>query len=170
MEDVSREAFDYFLDTETGEVIILSDDIMERAQNVLYERFDDDMEDYYEVEFDEETHMPDWMEEEIELALEVLLLERERYARIPERYSGNAYAAMEEFTEALEDLPLRQELRGILSGRGAFRKFKDALEPYPKERKMWYGYNAKKAKKEIGEWLRSLNIEPEMGKTVASDT
>jgi hypothetical protein len=169
MEDVSREAFDYFLDTDTGEVIILSDDIMNRAQKILYERFDEDMEDYDEVEFDEETDVPDWMEEEIELALEVFLLDKGRYVRIPERNSGNAYAAMQEFTEALEDLTLRRELRDILNGRGAFRKFKDALDPYPKERKMWYGYNAKKAKREIGEWLRSLGIEPERDKTVASD-
>ena len=170
MEDVSREAFEYFLDTDTGEVIILSDDIIERAQNILYERIDEDMEDYDEVEFDEETDVPDWMEEEIELALDIFLLGKEHYVRIPERYSGHAYAAMQEFTEALDDVPLRQELRDILNGKGAFRKFKDALEPYPKERKMWYGYNAKKAKREIGEWLKSLGIEPERDRTVASDS
>jgi hypothetical protein len=169
MEDISREAFDYFLDIETGDVIILSEDIVERAQEVLCEDIDDDMADYEEVEFDEETDLPDWMEEEIELALDIFLHEKDRYVRIPERNSRKAYEAMQEFAQTIEDKPLQEEVKAILSGKGAFRKFKDALGPYPKERKMWYGYNAKKAKKEIGDWLQSIGIQQEQEKTVAAD-
>lgn len=169
MEDISREAFDYFLDAETGDVIILSEDIIERAKKILCENIDEDMGDFEEVEFDEETDVPDWMEEEIELALDMFLDEKDRYVRIPERNSANAYAAMREFTESLEDMPLQEELRTILNGKGAFRKFKDALAPYPKERKMWYGYNAKSVKKEIGDWLKSIAIEQEQ-EGVASDS
>jgi hypothetical protein len=169
MEDISREAFDYFLDIETGDVIILSEDIIERAEKVLCEGIDDDMADYEEVEFDEETDVPDWMEEEIELALDIFLHEKGRYVRIPERNSQKAYEAMQEFAQRLEDKPLQEEVQAILNGKGAFRKFKDALEPYPKERKMWYGYNAKSAKKEIGEWLQSIGIQQELEETAATD-
>ena len=35
MEDTARDAFDYFLDRETGEIIILSEDIINKAQAIL---------------------------------------------------------------------------------------------------------------------------------------
>jgi hypothetical protein len=164
MEDLSREAFEYFLDTETGHVIILSVDIIKHAYSLLEEIYDEDMAGYDEVEFDEIVEIPDWMEEEIELALHILLFERQRYARIPEREAGNGYAAMKEFTDCLMNPDLKNKLSGILDGRGAFRRFKDALAPYPKERKLWYGFNAKANRKRIAQWLMSLGIEPGLEK------
>lgn len=159
MEDTARDAFDYFLDVETGEVLILSEDILNRAELLLSRDFDEDMEDYEEVVFDREIDIPSWMEDEIELALDIFL-HGDNYVRIPERAPRSVYASMGEFIEKLEDPQLSRDLRQILTGQGSFRRFKDALEPYPKLRKLWYGYNAKTAKKEITEWLRSLSIEP----------
>ncbi len=161
MEDTVRDAFDYFLDRETGDVIILSEDIIGRAREILEEEFDEDMADYEEVEFDSECDIPDWVEDEVELALRIFLHEHDRYARIPERRPGNVFATMREFTEGLENTALREELLTILDGKGAFRRFKDALEPHPKERKKWYGFSAKKAKEEIEEWIRSISADSE---------
>jgi hypothetical protein len=158
MEDTEREAFEYFIDIETGDVIILSQEIINRAWNCLRDSVDEDMADYEEVEFDEIMDMPDWMEDEIELALDIFIHERERYIRIPERSPRDGYSSMIEFTNGLENADLREELRGILTGKGVFRRFKDALESQPKERKLWYGFNAKAAKKEIEAWLKSLGI------------
>ncbi len=160
MEDLQREAFEYFLDMDTGRVVILSVDIMKRAQDILGEWYDEDMPDYDEVEFDEIIHLPDWMEEEIELALRVFLFDRQRYARIPEREQKNGYEAMKEFTDNLRHEDLKKKLMTVLNGQGAFRRFKDALEPYPKERKLWYGFNALANRKNIEEWLIALGIEP----------
>ena len=159
MEDTVRDAFDYFLDVETGEVLILSEDILNRAGLLLSRDFEEDLEDYEEVVFDREIDIPAWMEDEIELALDIFL-HGDNYVRIPERAPRRVYAAMGEFIEKLEDLQLRLDLRQILTGQGSFRRFKDALEPHPKLRKLWHGYNAKTAKKEITEWLQSVSIEP----------
>ncbi len=159
MEDTVRDAFDYFLDTETGEIIILSEDILSRARGLLSEGIDEDMADYEEVEFDVPVEVPEWMEDEIELALYIFLYEKDRYARIPERVTDNGYKTMKDFTEKLEDLPLKQRLLSLLDGPGVFRKFKDALDPYPKLKKLWYGFNAKIARDEMKEWLRTLSIE-----------
>ena len=49
MEDTVRDAFDYFLDRETGEVIILSEDIIRKSQAILDESYDDDIGDYEDV-------------------------------------------------------------------------------------------------------------------------
>lgn len=159
MEDTVRDAFDYFLDIETGEVLILSEDILNKARSMLFRDFDEDMEDFEEVVFDREIDIPVWMEDEIELALDIFL-SGDTYVRVPERSAGNVYAAMNQFIGQLKDAQLEKELRQILTGQGAFRRFKDALEPYPKLRKLWYGYNAKVTRSEIREWLRSLSIEP----------
>jgi hypothetical protein len=159
MEDTARDAFDYFLDRKTGDVIILSEEIIGRAREILDEEFDDDMADYEEVEFDAEYDIPDWMEDEVDLALRIFLEEQDRYVRIPERRPESVFSAMREFTERLEDALLKENLLAILDGKGSFRRFKDALEPYPKERKQWYGFSARKAKKEIEDWLRSIDIE-----------
>lgn len=159
MEDTSRDSFDYFLDRETGDVIILSEDILRRAHSILYENLDEDMADYDGVEFDEEIGMADWIEDEVELAVDIFLYGRDRYVRIPERGSGDGYAAMKDFAEGVEDRELQNMLLCVLEGKGAFRKFKDALEAHPHERKQWYKFNARRAKNEIDLWLRSLEID-----------
>jgi hypothetical protein len=155
MEDTARDAFDYFLDLETGEVLIISEDILNRARVILSRHFDEDMGDYEEVVFDQDIEIPDWVEDEIELAVDIFL-SGDNYARIPERAPKSVYAAMSEFALKIEDARLSRELTQILDGPGTFRRFKNALEPY---RKLWYGYSAKIARKEIMEWLQSLSIE-----------
>jgi hypothetical protein len=161
MEDTARDAFDYFLDRETGDVIILSEEIIGRAKAILEEEFDDDMAAFEEVEFDGEYDIPEWMEDEVELAVRIFIEEQGRYVRIPERRPEKVFSAMREFTEGLENAGLREELLAILDGKGSFRRFKDALEPYPRERKKWYGFSTMKAKQEIEDWIRSIETGSE---------
>ncbi|MEW6002034.1 MAG: UPF0158 family protein [Nitrospirota bacterium] len=162
MEDIVRDNFDYFLDCETGEVLTLSENIFEEIKLRLYEGdYDEIKEDVEYIEFDEGPDLTDWMEEEVEMALEILLDETGRYIRIPERESPEAFRIMAAFMETVKDPILKQELSIALNGKGAFRKFKDVLLDYPKERKRWHGYNAKAMKKVITEWLRSIGIEEE---------
>jgi hypothetical protein len=161
MEDVLRDTFDYFIDLETGEVTAFSEEILLEVKSRLYESDSDEIgEDVEYMEFDEEPDIPDWMADEMELVLEILLDENGRYIRIPERESHRAYHSMAGFTESIDDPVLKEELSTVLNGRGAFRRFKDILLAYPKERKRWHGYNAKAVKLEIAEWLRSVGIEP----------
>jgi hypothetical protein len=160
MEDTERDAFDYFLDTETGEIIILSEDIINKAQEILAESYDDDIGDYEDVEVEEVPVIPEWMEDEIELALDIFIYDKERYARIPERTPRYGYETMKAFAEMLEDGVLRENLLELLDGKNSFRRFKDSLAPYPKERKLWYGFNAKASRNEIKAWLRSIGLGP----------
>src|ERR1700690_496546 len=161
MEDIERDAFDYFLDTETGDVVILSEDIISKAHIILADSYDEDMADYDEVEFDVDYTVPEWIEDEVELALDIFIQDKEHYERIPERRSSGGYVAMREFTDSLEDSALKYELQNIIDGKGAFRRFKDALDQHPAEKKRWYGYNARLAKREILEWLRSVGVDVE---------
>jgi len=164
MEDTERDAFDYFLDTQTGEIIILSEDIINKAQEILAESYDDDIGDYEDVEVEEVPVIPEWMEDEIELALDIFIYEKDRYVRIPERNPRYGYDTMKTFTETLEDETLRESLQVLLNGKNAFRRFKDTLAPYPKERKRWYGFNAKASRNEIRTWLKSIGLDTGTGK------
>jgi hypothetical protein len=161
MEDVLRDRFDYYFDAHTGEVISFSEEIMNEMTSRLYDSDNEEIrEDIEYIEFDEEPDMPDWMLDEVDLTLEVLLNREERYIRIPERKKAAAYQSMENFIETIENPSLREKLSHALNGKGAFRKFKDVLRHYPKERKRWHGHNAKAVKKEIREWLNSIGIKP----------
>ncbi|HSB30776.1 MAG TPA: hypothetical protein VLD55_04175, partial [Candidatus Sulfobium mesophilum] len=82
MEDTVRDAFDYFLDLKTGEVLILSEDILDRARLLLSRNVDEDMDNFEEVVFDREIDIPAWMEDEVELALDIFL-GGDNYVRIP---------------------------------------------------------------------------------------
>ena len=161
MEDVARDRFDYFFDRETGEAMTLSGEILGELEARLYGDDSEEIGDEIEyIEYDEEPEIPDWMEDEAELALEILLDEEGRYVRIPERKSTVAHQSMSEFIETVDDAGLREKLSASLNGRGAFRRFKDALIKHSKERKRWHGHNAKAMRKEIAAWLDSLGIEP----------
>jgi hypothetical protein len=161
MEDTDRDAFDYFLDRNTGEVLILSEDIIRKTQEILDESYDDDIANFEDVEVEQVPVIPEWMEDEIELALEIFIYEKERYVRIPERSPKYGYNTMKAFAGTLEDEALKKTLLELLEGKNAFRRFKDALGPYPKERKLWYGFNAKTARSEIEAWLDGLMHEEE---------
>ena len=160
MEDVARNSFDYYFDRETGEVIPFSEEIIAQGRALLYASDADEIDDDIEyIEFDEVPELPEWIEDEIELGIEILLDESDRYIRIPERTASSAYQSMAEFIETVSDPDLKEKLTAALNGKGAFRKFKDVLIDYPKERKRWHGFNAKAMKKEITEWLQSLGVK-----------
>jgi len=158
LEDTGRDAFDYFLDRQTGDVIILSQDIINKAWEILSETYDDTA-DFEDVEPDEIPEIPEWMEDEIELALDIFMNKHDDYIRIPERNTSETYAAMTEFAASIRNQILKDSLLSGLDGPGSFRKFKDALTPFPREKKLWHGMNAAACRKEIEEWLRSCGIE-----------
>jgi Uncharacterised protein family (UPF0158) len=160
MEDVVRDTFDYFLDLETGEVMTFSEEIVREIKARLYDNeYSEIADDIEYIEFDEEPEIPDWMTDEMEIVLEILLDDSGRFIRIPERQSHIAYQSMHDFIGTVGDPLLKEELTSALNGKGAFRKFKDILVEFPRERKLWHGYNAKAMKKDSIEWLKSLGIE-----------
>ncbi len=157
MEDVQRDLFDYYLDLETGEVLVISEEILLELKDRLSDGVSEEEQIEY-VEFDEEPTIPDWMADEMEDVLEIVLDEEGRYVRIPERETRRAYQTMREFIATVRDADLRRALEAASDGKGAFKKFKDTLVGFPRERKRWHGFNAKEVRKEIREWLMSLGI------------
>jgi len=70
MEDVNRDLIDYYLDTENGQVIVLSDEASKYAGDDEYINIRD---------------LPDWQIDEIKVAENILNNQTGRYVNIPEK-------------------------------------------------------------------------------------
>ena len=145
MEDTDRMDMDYYLDKETGEVIVLLEEIFRYAE-----------EDQDKVRED----LPDWQKEQVKLAQDILFKNPDRYICIPERPSYEGYNLMVEFAEKVEDELLREKLSIALDGKGAFRRFKNVIADYPDYRENWFKFRDEKMNKKVIEWLNSIGIEP----------
>ncbi|MDP3112304.1 MAG: UPF0158 family protein [Thermodesulfovibrionales bacterium] len=158
MEDVSRDAFDYFLDLETGEVMTISNEMLEKAEANLYKSDNEPITNEKEID---EYDMPEWIEKEVEMAVRIFSSEKDSYVRIPERESSDAYNLMKKFTEGVEELHPHDELLSALGSPNAFSRFKKALSDFPSYREKWFALNARAMKKTISEWLTSIGVKPE---------
>ena len=70
------------------------------------------------------------------------------------------YSWMAAFAESVEDRQLRRLLEVALSGRGAFRRFKDVLGDYPPERERWFAFRDERVARAARRWLDDHEIEP----------
>ena len=146
MEDVARMDMDYYLDKETGEVIITSEETFGYAEEEDEDKIREDL--------------PDWQKEDIKLAKDILFKKPDRYICIPERPSYEGYNLMVEFAEKVDGELLREKLNIALDGKGAFRRFKNVIADYPDYRGKWFKFRNEKLNKEVIEWLNSIGIEP----------
>lgn len=145
MEDTSRDYMEYYLDTETGQVIVLSEEAARHAEE------DDDI---------KIQELPDWQKAEIEIAQNIQNNNDDRYINIPEKPTYESYGLMVDFTEIVEDELLRDKLNIALDGKGAFRRFKNVLKEYPDYEKKWFAFKATKMDEEVRDWLNTIGINP----------
>ncbi|MEM9696433.1 MAG: UPF0158 family protein [Myxococcota bacterium] len=83
----------------------------------------------------------------------------DRYERIPRFQSRDDFDAMVAFTSTVEESDLREKLELALNGRGAFRRFKDTLGPYPDLRQAWFAaLHASQTERALA-WLRDLGVD-----------
>jgi hypothetical protein len=77
-------------------------------------------------------------------------------APVPSRIQ---YIWMEQFIKSLSDKNLQEKLIAAIDGKGAFRRFKDILSLYSKEKERWFEYRAALVHLHIQEWLAKLKIK-----------
>ncbi len=68
---------------------------------------------------------------------------------------------MQEFAGLVEDERAQQLLFSALSGPKPFRRFKDALERYPDERKRWFAFKDERLRQRALDWLESEGLSVE---------
>jgi hypothetical protein len=151
----------HYLDLETGDVVMISGE-NRRNYEAAYEKFADPI----TGEIDWENVLPqlDLQEWEKDALLEIIAIESDdgtTYLQIPQQSSRAGYDEMAAFIETLTDEGLQGRLDRAISGKGAFRNFKDVLIDFPNERKQWFQFQNKRLRQNVINWLKSEGIEPE---------
>jgi Uncharacterised protein family (UPF0158) len=108
-----------FLDRETGEVILMSDESLSLG----------------EAEPEEIESLHDWQREEAELAKGIATTER--YLSLPSRFEVNEWNIMRDFCEQIKQEKTRASLLNAVHGRQAFRRFKDQIA----SQDLWESWN-----------------------------
>jgi hypothetical protein len=110
-------------------------------------------------ELDEEEDFggyKDWEQEAIEEAIDITE-NWDDYIELPDKYEIHEYSIMEHFCYSLEDERLSNKLCNAISGRGAFRRFKDIIVRYNLE-DSWYSYKYKALCKVARDWCEYNKI------------
>jgi hypothetical protein len=84
---------------------------------------------------------------------------KECYRYLPIAESQVGYEDMIEYIETIKGANLKEKLSIAISGSGAFRRFKDVLNSYPKERERWFKFKDEKVMERVNEWLDEEGIE-----------
>jgi len=129
-----------YLNKRTGEVITLSEEEISAAEE------GDDMDDY-----------PEWQRENILMARDFLNNE-EDYLGLPTKDDLDEYCLMEKFGLSVEDPKTSDILYGAIKGKGAFRRFKDALHRLNLTNE-WYAYREAAIRQVAIDWceLNAIN-------------
>jgi hypothetical protein len=132
----------FYLDLETGGVVMVTDEVA---------RYVEQPPDY---------ELPEWMEQDLQIARQVEEGSGTRYIRIPEADSRAAYRDMEHFIYTVDDSRLQDRLGQAIRGRGAFRRFKNVLIEHPTERERWFAFKDRCTYERMLDWLEGEEIEP----------
>jgi hypothetical protein len=150
----------YYLDLETGDVILVSDEARSLAEEIVESIPEDEEVTREALEAAvEDRDEQDWMLEE---AIRAALVEEgfgTRYVEVPTVESREGYRDMEDFIETVSDPQIR-ELGIAIAGRGAFRRFKDVLLDYPAERERWFAFEKDRMQQRVLDWLDEIGVEP----------
>lgn len=128
-----------YINKKTGELFTVS----EEETRIIEESNEDD-------EF-----TPEWQKEILPRVREVI--ESDDFVVLPDKFEIHEYSIMEQFCFSLPDKGLQDELLGVIRGRGAFRRFKDAI--YRREiHDDWYRFRNQALKRIATDFLESEGI------------
>jgi hypothetical protein len=147
-----------YLDLDTGEVVLVQDDIGREVERV-YQEIDGDDSAALAAELQRRGVPQDERDELLQADL-VEVGFGTRFIRIPHVESHDAYEDMESFIETVQDARLQDRLWNAIRGKGAFRRFKDTLYDYPGERERWFTFTNAQMRRRVLDWLRDEGIEP----------
>jgi hypothetical protein len=82
------------------------------------------------------------------------------YLRIDPVSSREQYRWMERFIPMVDETDLRSKLAQAIDGKGAFRRFKDALMNYADERERWFVFRSERLRTFMEAWLNAHAIQP----------
>jgi len=78
------------------------------------------------------------------------------------------YGIMSDFISTVEDIAFAGKLRGAISGKGAFRRFRETVDEDDAMRRRWLAFRTRRHYHLALDWLHKLGLEPgKFGLTIA---
>ena len=151
----------YYLDTETGEVVLVTDETRSGLVALSEQVYDAAGEE--RVPFADLLARRDLTDRQKNALADALRVESgfgDRFIRVEPEDAHAAYRDMEAFIETVDDRRLRNRLQDAIAGRGAFRRFKNVLLDDAHERERWFAFKSARLRERIVDWLRSEGVEP----------
>jgi hypothetical protein len=99
---------------------------------------------------------PEWQRDNIEKAREFIDRE-EDFLSLPTKYDIDEYEIMEDFCRAVEDADICEDLSNSIHGKGAFRRFRNAIERFNMEDE-WYKYRDGAIRQIAINWCKENDI------------
>lgn len=160
--DSSSWQLSYYLDTETGQVLAMTDETRQELEQIYEEYFDEDNPDAFDIEavLAQRDDLPGWQKEALVEADFVETHYGRRVIAIPDTPTYEAYNEMQEYIATIEDDRLYNRLLNATRGRGAFGRFRDILHQHPAVLQRWYAFQENRLRQRILEWLKEEGIEP----------
>lgn len=146
-----------YLDTDTGEVVLVTVSILREVEEEEVEEIDDSSEDPVRALHE----LNPSYEDERALALLIFNDTRDRFEEIPHLYSSESYEIMEDFITTIKSDKIQEALFRAIRGRKPFRKFKDTISQWPDILEDWFKYQKERMDQIVIKWLASIDIEPE---------
>jgi hypothetical protein len=151
----------YYLDTETGQVLSVTDEARRWLEEINEEAFDPDNPDAFDIEAAlTEVDLHDWQKNDVRTADFVEQYYGSRVIAIPQTTSYEAYDEMQDFIATIGDDRLYNQLVNATRGRGAFGRFRDILGQHLAEEQRWYAFQTNRQREEVLKWLETVGIEP----------
>ena len=129
-----------YLSKKTGEIIAILDEELRAAEE------DDPIETF-----------PEWQRPSIKIAQEILE-STGHYAALPSQFEIHEYSIMERFCLSPDDEQISDALYSSIKGRGAFRRFRDAIHRLNIAGD-WYAYREEAFKQIARDWCKENGIE-----------
>lgn len=156
----SSEMISNYLDLDTGELIMVSDDELSLLESIIETSSDEPSQPVDWQSVFEDEHVPEWQRERLMKAYQVETGLGERFISIAGDSSHEGYQDMKAFIVTIHDRKLLEQLDRAINGRGAFRNFKDVLSEHPAERERWFQFKQERLHQRVLDWLESQDITP----------
>ncbi|MCW5963200.1 MAG: hypothetical protein KIT83_04100 [Bryobacterales bacterium] len=139
LEGMTEESTSY-LNLDTGEVFTITHEIMGLAEDL------DDSED---------PGLPEWQLPELALARSIL--DSDRYQALPTKFDIHEWAIMQDFARSTTAARAGDELRNVIHGAGAFRRFKETVRRHGIE-PAWFQFREETLKQIMREWCAEYDV------------
>ncbi len=170
--EYNTDEVDYYLDLETGRVVMIGEEIQWELEAMYEEFYDPDADEDFDLKHVlQQRGLPEWRQHALLQADEVEEYYIRRYIDVPASDVTAAYGDLQAFTNTVDDKELRQDLWRAISGSGAFGKFKHILRNHPEQRERWATFSNRRARKRVLDWLAEQEIQlPLPAKASEEDT